>query len=95
MARWLYLYFMRACARVSCGFLCVCMNIRAVAVCLSLSVTQTCSDWVCAPECACGNVRVALRFIVTLICGRLHQVSQDSINLAGQTALEIDMHVSG
>lgn len=42
--------------------------------------------------CMCMCVCVSLYFIVMLICGRLHRVSQDAVNLAGQTALEIDMH---
>ena len=80
-----------------CDFVCICMCICAhmshgharVSVC----DPNVLRFGVCMCTCAHGNVHVALCFIVTLICGRLHQVSQDAINLSGQSALEIDMHV--
>lgn len=95
MVQWLYLYFMCACARAcarTCAFARARVLTRVMAVPLFLRVTQMCLDLACARACVCVNVRVALCFIVTLICGRLHQVSQDAVNLAGQTALEIDTH---
>ncbi len=77
-----------------CEYVCVCMCAHKSHGCASVSVCDinVLRFGVCTCMCVCVNVRVALYFIVTLICGRLHQVSQDVVNLAGQTALEIDTH---
>lgn len=75
---------------------CTCMCAHKSPGCASVPVcdTNVLRFGVCTCMRVCVNVCVALYFIVTLICGRLHQVSQDAINLVGQTALKIDRHAS-
>lgn len=94
MAQWLHLYFMRARLPL-CVCVCACVRVPALIPGCFLCVTQKVLDLLCecARVCVCINAHIALRSIVMLICGRLHQVSQDTINLSRQTALEIDMHV--
>lgn len=52
--------------------MCVRARPQETRLCVFLHVTQM---------IVCVNVHVAAYFIVTLICGRLHQVSGDIVNL--------------